>query len=365
VPRLLTTPLLLAALTVAASACSSDSPTSPSPASGASGAPFSAQGNGGSSAPGTAGTASVVTPTSALGYSLRFAGNAATEVDRVKVPIDPHVAADVSGDFTVEFWIKAEPGANSSSTCQAGSDGWTYGNVILDRSVTGDGDWGEYGISLSGGRIAFGVGRSGRSQTICGLIDVSDGRWHHVALTRRTSDGQMRIYVDGTESAQGIGPAGDISYRDGRPTASPSDPFLILGTAKDDDGTAGLLGFSGWIDDLRISSRVRYAVPFDRPSAAFTTDADTALLYHFDEGPTGACLSSVLDTSGRGSHGQCRYGGIGAVGPLYASEVPFVPAPARQRTWLLGADGKPIPLDGGAAAPDRVGPPDTGGPVPH
>ena len=91
-------------------------------------------------------------------------------------------------------------------------------------------------MSLSGGRIAFGVGRGGRQQTICGLIDVADGRWHHVALTRRVADGVMRIYVDGTESAQGVGPAGDISYRDGRPTGVSSDPFLVVGASKADDG---------------------------------------------------------------------------------------------------------------------------------
>ena len=217
-------------------------------------------------------------------------------------------------------------------------------------------------MSLSGGRIAFGVGRAGRSQTICGLIDVADGRWHHVALTRRMADGQMRIYVDGTESAQGLGPVGDISYRDGRPTGSSADPFLFVGGAKEDGGAASY-AFSGWLDELRLSTRVRYSVPFDRPSAAFTSDADTALLFHFDEGPAGPCVSSVLDTSGRGGHGQCRHGGEGAAGPLYATDVPFVPAPARQRTWLLGADGQPI---GGPAAADRpTTPSETGTPVPR
>ena len=197
--------------------------------------------------------------------SLRFHGNPTAEVDRVKVPIDPQVAADLGGDLTVEFWLKTEPDANPSSSCQAGSDGWTYGNVILDRDVFGTGDYGEYGVSLSGGRIAFGVGRGGRQQTICGLIDVADGRWHHVAVTRRAADGVMRIYVDGTESAQGIGPAGDISYRDGRPTGVSSDPFLVVGASKADDGASGH-GFSGALDELRLSSSIRYSSPFDRRS---------------------------------------------------------------------------------------------------
>ena len=82
---------------------------------------------------------------------------------------------------------------------------------------------------------------------------------------------------------------------------------------------------------------MRYSAPFDRPAAAFTTDADTTLLLHFDEGPAGPCVSNVMDTSGRATHGQCRHGGSGTPGPVYTVDVPFTPAPARQsRTWLLG-----------------------------
>jgi hypothetical protein len=332
-------------LACAATAACTEAPTSPtSPLGGAASSPR----NGAASTTSASTTNTTVSPTttnSVTGLSMRFHGNPSAEVDRVKVPIDPQVAADLGGDLTIEFWLKTDPAANPVTSCQAGSDGWTYGNVILDRDVFGTGDHGEYGVSLSGGRIAFGVGRGGREQTICGLIDVADGRWHHVALTRRFADGVMRIYVDGTESAQGVGPAGDISYRDGRPTGVSSDPFLLIGASKNDE--SGSRGFSGVLDELRLSSSIRYSTPFDRPVTPFTADAETALLFHFDEGPAGACLSSVVDTSGRATHGQCRHGGSGTPGPAYVSDAPFLPP--RQRTWILGTDGQPIalaPLDG-------------------
>jgi hypothetical protein len=345
-------------LACAVTAACTEAPTSPTaPAGGAS------PGGTASTASTTSGTTSNASasttpaPGQLTGMSLRFHGNPTAEVDRVKVPIDPQVAADLGGDLTVEFWLKTEPGANPTTSCQAGSDGWTYGNVILDRDVFGTGDYGEYGVSLSGGRIAFGVGRGGRDQTICGLIDVADGRWHHVALTRRFADGVMRIYVDGTESAQGVGPAGDISYRDGRPTGVSSDPFLVIGASKADDGVGGH-GFSGALDELRLSSSIRYSSPFDRPMAPFTADAETALLFHFDEGPVGPCLSSVVDTSGRATHGQCRHGGSATPGPLYEADAPFLPP--RQKTWLLGTDGQPIalvPADGPATPAPANGTP--------
>jgi hypothetical protein len=345
-------------LAAAVTAACTEAPTSPtSPLGGAaSGTRTTA------TAPASTGSTSnaTVSNTSAsatvTGLSMRFYGNPAADVDRVKVPIDPQVAADIGGDFTIEFWLKTQPGANASTSCQAGSDGWTYGNVILDRDVFGPGDFGEYGVSLSGGRIAFGVGRAGQQQTICGLIDVADGRWHHVALTRRVADGQMRIYVDGTESAQGLGPPGDISYRDGRPTGVSTDPFLVVGASKNDEG-GGSHGYSGSLDELRLSTGVRYATPFDRPTAPFTADGDTALLFHFDEGPEGPCLSSVIDTSGRATHGQCRHGGSSTPGPVYEADVPFQPA-QRPRNWLLGT---------GAGEPTAVAPPTTEGtpsPVP-
>jgi len=257
----------------------------------------------------------------------------------VKVPVDPQVPADVGGDFTIEFWMKAEPGGNSSAACQAGEDGWRFGNVIMDRGITGSPDHGEYGLSLSGGRIAFGVASERGRQTVCGLIDVADNRWHHVAATRRASDGQLRVYVDGTESAQGSGPVGDVSYRDGRPTTDGSqDPFLVLGGAKQTDGSGTNTprqAYAGWLDDVRVSSRVRYAAPFDRPQGPLTGDADTVVLFHFDEGPAGPCSSAVLDSSGHGTHGQCRQSGAGTPGPAYVADTPFIATPRKTAgSWL-------------------------------
>ncbi len=220
-----------------AAACT-DSPTSPSSASTVEKSTGKAT-TAVTATPGAAGKDGTAAGAQALptaGYALRFQATPGGEMGRVRIPIEPQVPVDVANDFTIEFWIKAEPGGNAGGSCQAGEDGWRYGNVIIDRNLTGTPDNGEYGLSLSGGRIAFGVATTRGSQTICGLIDVTDGRWHHVAATRRSADGQLRIYVDGTESAQGTGPTGDVSYRDGRESPiSPLDPLLQIGGSKDED----------------------------------------------------------------------------------------------------------------------------------
>jgi len=316
-----------------AAACT-DSPTSPSSAQTERAATTAngqskttAQGKDGT-LPGADGQQDLV----ANGFALRFLPTGGGDLGRVRVAIEPQVPVDVAHDFTLEFWVKAEPGANAGGSCQAGEDGWRFGNVILDRDMRDDPDFGEYGLSMSGGRIAFGVATARGSQTICGLIDVSDGRWHHVAATRRAADGTLRIYVDGSESAQGGGPTGDVSYRDGRESAvDATDALLQIGGSKQDDGQAPP-GFTGWIDELRVSSRVRYTAPFDRPTTPFATDADTVALYHFDDGPVGPCTSSVLDSSGHGTHGQCRQGGVSGPTPAFVTDTPFNVLPARRST---------------------------------
>jgi hypothetical protein len=332
--------LLVVPLGLLTAACA-DSPTSPSSASTVEKSTGKAS-TAVTATPGAAGKAGTDPASAAAGFALRFQATPGGEMGRVRVPIDPQVPLDVSGDFTIELWIKAEPAGNAGGSCQAGEDGWRYGNVIIDRDLTGTPDNGEYGLSLSGGRIAFGVATTRGSQTICGLIDVADGRWHHVAATRRSADGQLRIYVDGTESAQGAGPTGDVSYRDGRESPiSALDPLLQIGGSKAEDPQAPP-GFAGWIDDLRVSNRVRYTAPFDRPTTPWVTDADTVALYHFDEGPVGPCTSSVQDSSGNNTNGQCRQGGTSAPTPAYVADTPFTIVPARptttKRTWLPDED---------------------------
>ncbi|WP_448543098.1 LamG-like jellyroll fold domain-containing protein [Roseiflexus sp.] len=230
------------------------------------------------------------------GYSLRFYGTGARDVDRVKIPLDaPHRPVDVGAtDFTIEFWMRALPDANASGPCAGGQDTWINGNIMFDRDIFGTGDYGDYGISLYGGRIAFGVATSTASRTICGVTFVADGQWHHIAVTRRYSDGQLSIFVDGALDGQASGPVGDISYRNGRTAQWPNEPYLVIGAEKHDYDRTAYPSFNGWIDEVHISNALRYTAPFARPTQPFTPDALTVALYHFDEG---AGLI-VNDTSG-------------------------------------------------------------------
>ncbi|MBI5302388.1 MAG: LamG domain-containing protein [Chloroflexi bacterium] len=263
-------------------------------------------------------------------YSLRFYGHGVGDIDRVKIPIDPQVPADVgAGDLTFEFWMKANAGENAGTASCGANDGWITANIIFDRDVFNSGDYGDYGIALGSGRIAFGANNGSSGTTVCGNTTVANGIWHHIAVTRNSS-GTIRLYVDGSLdiAAPVNGPTGNLSYRDGRTTSFPnSDPFLVIGAEKHDAGSQ-YPSFKGWVDEVRISNSIRYSANFTRPGAPFTTDANTMALYHFDEGPAGLCATNqtILDSSGASggpSNGTCKPGGSAPAGPVYTTDIPF------------------------------------------
>ena len=131
--------------------------------------------------------------------ALRFHGNGTSDVDRVKIPVDdpadanPGPPADVgAGDFTIEFWMKAAAADNAAPAVSCGANtAWVDGNVLVDRDRAGADR--KYGVSIAGGVLVFGVSGDGTGDlTICGARSVVDGRWHHVAVERRRSDGWSR-----------------------------------------------------------------------------------------------------------------------------------------------------------------------------
>jgi hypothetical protein len=262
------------------------------------------------------------------GLSLRFYGYGRNDVDRVKIRLTSTRPVNIgAGDFTIEFWMRAYGAENPSGPCVTGNDAWIRGHSIIDRDVFGPGDYGDYGISLYGGRIAFGTNNGSSGASICGATNVADGDWHHIAVTRRASDGRLQIYVDGGLDASGSGPTGNLSYRIGRSTAWENDPFIVIGAEKHDINRNNYPSYSGWLDELRISNTLRYTGAFDIPTGPFATDAFTVGLYHFDEG-SGTTIIDSSGAAGGPSNGVLRYGGSPA-GPVWSTDTPFESTPQR------------------------------------
>lgn len=263
--------------------------------------------------------------------ALRFYGNGTGDIDRVKIRIDdpannsPGPPADIGAtDFTIEFWMRATAAENGAGAVTCGDNvAWIFGNIIIDRDRYGQGR--KFGISMAGGAIVFGMSSDAANLTICGTRRVDDDAWHHVAVTRDLDTGALQLFVDGAlDASASSGPTGDVSYPDNGVPASScngqpcinSDPFLVFGAEKHDAGS-GFPSFNGLLDEVRLSTVIRYGSNFARPSTRFSSDGNTAALYHLDEGAG----NTILDASGAAggpSHGARRFGGSPA-GPVWVA----------------------------------------------
>lgn len=230
----------------------------------------------------------------AVGYAIRLPADIGYGSPYLRIVVDdpntttPGPAADVgAGDFTIELFVRGTTADNDAAVdCGAGS-GWTGARLFADRHRIGGGESRSFGAGISSGKAVFGVtGAGGASHTLCGSRAIMDGFWHHVAVQRRRSDGRMTIWVDGALDASADGPDGDVSYPDDAAVplcgAIPctQEQYLFVGGKKE----TLAVSLAGSVDELRISTKLRYASAFARPSSAFAVDAATAALYHFDEG---------------------------------------------------------------------------------
>ena len=82
--------------------------------------------------------------------------------------------------------MKAKQSDNTSAACSPTADGWISGNIIVDRDIYGEGDYGDYGISIAGGKVSFGISLSSFGVGICSTASVLDDNWHHIAVTRNS-----------------------------------------------------------------------------------------------------------------------------------------------------------------------------------
>jgi hypothetical protein len=109
------------------------------------------------------------------------------------------------------------------------------------------------------------------------------------------------------------------------------------------------LSYSGLIDELRISTSVRHMETFARPAHAYVPDANTAALYHFDEGAGDVIHDAVRKPRGP-SHGVRRFGGSPAGPEWVVSNAPFASAAVQKLTVALVAGSGSVAESAGRAS---------------
>jgi hypothetical protein len=163
------------------------------------------------------------------------------------------LGGDMSGDFTVELWIRL-----SSFT---GNDK----GLITQRNYSSSGT-GTWGLAVSSDRIL----RWNDLQNIT-VINTAAGvfnwdTWTHVAVVR--TSGTVKIYTNGVQQASGTMNTSFVT----------TQPYRLGDW--DSSGSNELV--NSFLDEVRISSVARYTSAFTPPTVAFTTDAFTISLLHGD-----------------------------------------------------------------------------------
>ncbi len=157
------------------------------------------------------------------------------------------------------------------------------------------------------------------TDSILALQSVASNQCHHVAYVYDGSE--ERLYLDGVR----IG-ARAASGSIGNGSGTPHIGAIFR------DGTINN-SFIGYSDFLRVSDIARYSGPIAAvPSPDVGTDANTQLLYRFNEAP--GSITTVTDWSGNGHTGTLGTGFTGATAPEFVPDpnanadlVSLVPSP--------------------------------------
>jgi len=184
-----------------------------------------------------------------------------------EAPDHPSLDGDIGPQLTVEAWVNPKENAGE--------------HMIVNKEDV-------YEIALVDGIFKTAIRPAGQGwDWISSDTTVPEGKWSHVAITY--DEEETRTYVNGkfeTKSAQWQGKLND------------SPDTLKVGKRTRGDATHS--AFIGLIDEVRISSAIRYDKDFVLPNGAFIPDNDTLALYHFDEEVGG----KVLDFSKKQNHGK-------------------------------------------------------------
>ena len=151
-------------------------------------------------------------------------------------------------DFTIEGWIYPTAGSAYQSL-------FDFRSAAIEKSIF-------LGVNSVNQIYLYVNGVI----TITTAATVSLSAWTHVALVR--SNASTKIYLNGTQSGSSWTDITDYG------TTKP----LRIGA-----DWSGAYGFTGYIDDVKISKGVaRYTTNFTAPTTALTGDLSTVLLLHFN-----------------------------------------------------------------------------------
>jgi len=170
-----------------------------------------------------------------------------------------------SGDFTIDMWIRPDSVTGYHGLWQSGTGANIYSAYLIGNKVQ---------LTVNGSTIIF------QSSTA-----ISTGVWTMLSFEREGNT--HRLYINGTLEETGSTPN------------RPDDGLFNI-------GENGFGDFDGYIDELRVSTVARYTgSSFTEPTSAFSPDALTNVLLHFD-GANGSTTITNSAFSGTVVIGKAR-----------------------------------------------------------
>jgi len=198
--------------------------------------------------------------------SLEYAETTAADL------IESHATA-----FTCEFWLRPESTTAGGYTHMYIDNGGHYGagqtNFCFTREASG---------------LMLFLMYSGENWKSCSSnAAINNGTWYHICGIWDGSE--MRLYIDGVKQTE----TQTFTSHD----TNNHNIFAVGRWSRGSSGSAGNTYYcDGTVDELRISSSVRYTTNFTPSVIEFSSDANTLGLWHFndnalDSGPNGYHLT--------------------------------------------------------------------------
>ena len=179
------------------------------------------------------------------------------------------ITKNVISDFTIEYWVKTGQTGNTGTHFYQGN------GIVNNESSTGD-----FGTSLVGNKLAFGVNET----TIMSNTSINTDKWFHIAVTRNNSTGLLRIYINGNLETNATGNTGNLN----------ASNVITLGAVNGAGGNSSY-SFNGTIDELRIWNVERTGSEISTYYKDTVARNTTGLVdyYRFDQGIGGANNTGV------------------------------------------------------------------------
>jgi len=189
-------------------------------------------------------------PTGRINAALSFSGNGNSSIPATydqagesAVQLNSDLSPVLGQTSTIMFWI---------NTTQKG--GYTDANHYEDPAITGVDEIGggndiDWGYINNNGQIGIYVGDS---NAVVSANPITDGNWHHIAITRDSLVGTCNVYVDGALSNTGT-----------LQTGAKTTPFNLIGAMSIYQSAnelptyyVGATYFNGKLDDVQIFNQV-------------------------------------------------------------------------------------------------------------